>query len=171
MRRVASLLLAPLLAGGLAACASTVSTTSFTGADRAVAQRVSDYQSHVAAGEAKQVCQDDLSAALRARLGAGGGSCTQAVKRQLVSVDDYEATVVKNGIAIVDEATAVKNGTLIVGATATARVSSTWSGKARTVTLQLVKQSGGWRIAGLSLKYGAPATCRPHRGLPSKRAL
>jgi hypothetical protein len=139
MRRAASLLLASLLATGLAACASTVSTTSFTGAARAVAQRVSDYQSHVAAGEAKQVCQDDLSAALRARLGASGGSCTQAVKRQLVSVDDYEATVVKNGIAI-------------AGATATARVSSTWSGKARIVTLQLLKQAGSWRIAGLSFK-------------------
>jgi hypothetical protein len=139
MRRAASLLLAPLLAVGLAACASTVSTSSFTGPARAVAQRVSDYQSHVGAGEAKQVCQDDLSAALRARLGASGGSCTQAVKRQLVSVDDYEATVVKNGIAI-------------AGATATARVSSTWSGKARIVTLQLVKQAGGWRIAGLSFK-------------------
>lgn len=139
MRRAALLLLAPLLAVGLASCASTVSTSSFTGPARAVAQRVSDYQSHVAAGEAKQVCQDDLSAALRTRLGAAGGSCAQVLKRQLVSVDDYEATVVKNGIAI-------------AGATATARVRSTWSGTARTVTLQLVKQPGGWRIAGLTLK-------------------
>jgi hypothetical protein len=139
MRRAAPLLLGPLLAVGLAACASTVSTSSFTGADRAIAQRVSDYQSNVAAGEAQKVCQDDLSAALRARLGASGGSCVQAVKHQLVSVDDYEATVVKNGIAS-------------AGATATARVSSTWSGKARIVTLQLVKQAGGWRIAGLSFK-------------------
>ena len=138
MRR-ATPLLAPLLAVGLAACASTVSTSSFTGAARTVAQRVSDYQSHVAAGDAQKVCQDDLSAALRARLGATGGSCAQVVKRQLVSVDDYEATVVKNGIAI-------------AGATATAHVRSTWSGKTRTVTLQLVKQAGGWRIAGLSFK-------------------
>ncbi len=138
MRRAAPLL-APLLAVGLASCASTVSTGSFAGAARTVAQRVSDYQSHVAAGDAQKVCQDDLSAALRARLGATGGSCAQVLKRQLVSVDDYEATVVKNGIAI-------------AGATATAHVRSTWSGKTRTVTLQLVKQSGGWRIAGLSLK-------------------
>jgi hypothetical protein len=31
-------------------------------------------------------------------------------------------------------------------------VKSTWSGKLRDTTLELVKEGGSWRIAGVSLK-------------------
>jgi hypothetical protein len=133
--RRACALLATLSAAGVTACGATVSTSGFTGPAHAVAQRVSDYQADVAASNAQKVCRDDLATAVRARLTAAGG-CVRALKHQLQSVDDYEATVVKNGIAV-------------TGATATARVQSTWSGKRRVTTLRLVRQGGSWRIAGL----------------------
>jgi Putative lumazine-binding len=118
----------------LAACGGTVSTASFKGESNAVAKRISDFQTHVTAGEAQKLCSTDLSQAVRARLQTAGGSCAQALKGQLDSLDDYELTV--QSIAL-------------HGATATAVVKSTWAGKLRLNTLRLVKEAGAWRIAGL----------------------
>src|SRR6202041_2851202 len=47
LKRAAALILAPLLASGVVACGSTVSTSSFKGASQAVAQRIADFQSDV----------------------------------------------------------------------------------------------------------------------------
>jgi hypothetical protein len=151
MKRAGVLLAVPLLALGFAACGSTVSTSGFKGEKHAVAQRISDYQSDVAAANERKLCGEDLSSAVRERLSAateagkrsssahssGSAGCKQALKRQLGSVDDYEATVEKITVS---------------GATATAIVKSTWSGKLRLATLELVKEGGGWRINGASLK-------------------
>jgi hypothetical protein len=137
MKRSRSLLVVPLLALGLAACGSTVSTSNFKGEAHAVAQRISDYQADVAAASEQKLCSEDLSSAARARLGAASGGCKQAIKRQLGSIDDYELTVEKVAVS---------------GATATATVKSTWSGKPRLATLALVKEGGGWRISGVGLK-------------------
>ncbi len=134
-KRACSLLAVPLLAIGLAACGSTVSTSTFKGESHAVAQRVSSYQSDVGAASEKKLCNEDFSSAVRRRLNTASGGCEEALKRQLGSIDDYEATV--------EQVT-------VNGATATAVVKSTWSGKLRDTTLELVKEGGSWRIAGVS---------------------
>ncbi|MGH2854157.1 MAG: hypothetical protein ACRDLF_08190 [Solirubrobacteraceae bacterium] len=139
MKRSRPLAAVPLLALalGLGACGSTVSTSNFKGEAHAVAQRISDYQADIAAASEQKLCSEDLSSAVRARLSTASGGCKQAIKRQLGSIDDYEVTVEKVAVS---------------GATATAIVKSAWSGKSRLATLELVKQGGGWRIDGLSLK-------------------
>lgn len=136
MRRACiSLLAAALLALGLAACGGAVSTSGFKGEAHAVAQRISDLQSDVTAANEQKICAEDFSSAARGRLSTGGGTCKQALKRQLGSIDGYELTVKQIAVR---------------GATATATVQSTWSGKLRLATLELVREGRRWRISGLS---------------------
>ncbi len=136
-RRAGPLLAVPLLALGLAACGSTVSTSTFKGESHAVAQRISDYQADVGAASEKKLCNENLSSAVRRRLNAASGGCEEALKHQLESIDDYEATIERVAVS---------------GATATAVVKSTWSGKVRDTTLELVREGGSWRITGVSVK-------------------
>jgi hypothetical protein len=133
-RCFASFALVPLLATGVAACGTTVSTGSFKGESKAVAQRISDFQGDVTGGEEKKLCNRDLASSVRTRLQAAGGDCVQALKNQLGAIDDYELAV--KSIAV-------------HGAGATARVKSTWSGKQRASTMRFVKEGGAWRIAAL----------------------
>jgi hypothetical protein len=133
-RRALALALAPLVATGVAACGSTVSTGSYKGASAAVVKRIADFQTDVTAGEEKKLCDQDLAAAVSTRLRAAGGSCRQALKNQLGAIDDYELAV---------ESIAVH------GTSATARVKSTWSGKQRTTTMRLVKEGGTWKVQAL----------------------
>jgi hypothetical protein len=132
-----ALLASLLLATGAVACGSTVSTSTFKGESHAVAQRISDYQADVSAASEKKLCNEDLSSAVRGRLNAAAGGCEEALKRQLGSIDDYEATVEQVTVS---------------GTTATAVVKSTWSGKVRDTTLELVKEGDSWRITGVSFK-------------------
>ena len=134
LRRGGAVASVALLATGVAACGSTVSTSSFKGASQAVAQRIADFQSDVTAGNEKQLCNRDFASAVQSRLRTAGGSCTQALKNQLGAIDDYELTV--KSIAV-------------HGTSATALVKSTWSGKQRASTLLLVKERGAWKIAAL----------------------
>ena len=134
VKRSSPLLVAVLLALGVGACGSTVSTSGFKGEAHAVAQRISDLQSDVSAVNEQKICEQDFSRAARARLSTAGNTCKQALKRQLGSIDDYELTVEKIAVS---------------GATATARVRSTWAGKLSTNTLRLVKEGGGWRVEGV----------------------
>ncbi len=114
--------------------ASTVSTGSFKGEEKAVAQRIADFQSDATGLDEQKVCHNDLARVVLARLAAAGGKCEAALKTQLGEVDVFELKV---------ESIALK------GATASARVKSTWSGKSRFSTMLLVKEGGAWRIAGL----------------------
>jgi len=132
--RVGVSLTALLLATGLGACGGAVSTSSFKGEAHAVAQRLSDLQSDVTAADEQKICESDFSRAARARLSTHGNTCAKALKRQIGTIDSYELTV---------EKVAVK------GATATATVRSTWSGKNRTSTVRLVKEGGAWRVEGV----------------------
>jgi hypothetical protein len=135
-RAVGSLIAAALLALGVGACgAGTVTTSSFKGEAHAVAQRISDLQSDVSSASDQKICEQDFSRAARARLSTAGNTCQQALKRQIGSIDDYELTVDKIAVS---------------GATATARVRSTWAGKLRTSTLKLVKEGGDWRVEGVA---------------------
>jgi hypothetical protein len=134
-RRGGALVLAALLATGAAGCAtSTVATGSYKGESAAVAQRIASFQTDLTAGEEKKLCDKDLARAVETRLRAAGGDCVQALKKQLGAILNYELTV---------KSIAVR------GASASARVSSTFSGKQRTSTLTLVKEGGAWRSAAV----------------------
>lgn len=125
----------PLLAVGLGACASTTSTSSFKGEQHAVAQAVSNLQSHATALEAKKICGEDLTATNVARLNAATGGCKQAIETQLKEIDSFETTV---------------ESIKISGDRATAQVKSIDSGKNAIATLTLVKEGGKWKISGVS---------------------
>jgi hypothetical protein len=130
----AALAVAALLATLLAACGSTVSTGNYKGASKAVAERISDLQSDIVAGDEQKLCSRDLASAVQTRLQTAGPSCVQALKKQLGAIDDYEISI----------------ASIAVHATsASARVKSTWSGKQRTTTMQLVKEGNSWKIAAL----------------------
>ena len=133
-RRPLTLLCLPLLATGIAACASTVSTASFKGEQQQVAQAVSNLQSDATALEAKKICSDDLAAAILARLNTAPGGCKRALETQLKQIDNFEATV---------------ESVKISGDHATAQVKSIRSGKKTVQTLTLVKEDGKWKISGV----------------------
>jgi putative lumazine-binding protein len=116
----------------LAACGETVSTGSFKGESRRVAEAVADFQKDATASDQKKLCDNDLASVLTARLRTAGG-CQAALKQQLEQVDALNLTV---------ESIAVE------GTSAQARVKSTWEGKNRVSTLSLVEQSGRWKISG-----------------------
>jgi copper chaperone CopZ len=138
LRRFGALLSALLLSLGVAACAKTVSTSSFKGEQQEVAKTISNLQSDVTAGEKKKICTQDLSSALVGKLSTASGGCEQAIKNQLSEVDGFELNV--------ESITVNSTGT---PPTATAHVQSVYSGKKRLSTLSLVKEGGKWKISGL----------------------
>jgi hypothetical protein len=133
-RGIGALALVSLLAVGLSACGTSISTGNYKGESKAVVQRISDFQTDVTASEEKKLCANDLARAVQTRLQAAGSDCVQALKKQLGAIQNFELTV--KSIAV-------------HGANATARVSSTWSGKQRTSTMRLVREGGAWKIAAL----------------------
>lgn len=133
-RRALTLLCLPVLALGVAACGSaTVSTSSFSGEDRNVAQAISNLQSHATDGEERKICAGDLASAVVKRLG-GVGECETAIKSQLTEVDSFELSV---------------GSVQITGTTASAVVKSINAGKTRLSTLTLVKEGSKWKTSGL----------------------
>jgi ABC-type oligopeptide transport system substrate-binding subunit len=120
-----------LLAVGCGEAAT--STGSFKGQSHAVAQAISSFQSNASTGNEKEICQKYLSSELKVKLEKGGTVCAKALEEQLREVDTFTLTV---------ESVAV-NGT-----NATAKVSSTFSGKPKISTLSLVKEAGSWKISG-----------------------
>jgi len=129
------LLCALALVVGLSACGSKVSTSNFKGEQHAVAQAVSNLQSHATALEATKICREDFARANVARLNATAEGCKKAVETQLKEIDSFEVTV---------------ESVQINGDHATARVQSIHSGKKRIGTMALVKEAGKWRISGVS---------------------
>jgi hypothetical protein len=124
--------LALTCAWAVGACGETVSTNSFKGESRHVAETVSDFQKDATASDERKLCANDLAKTLTKRLGAVGG-CQAVVKEQLGQVDALSLTVASIAVN---------------GATAQARVKSTWAGKSRTSTLSLVKEGSRWKISG-----------------------
>jgi hypothetical protein len=122
---------------GLAACGSTVSTSKFTGEQREVAQTISNLQSDVRAADQQKICSNDLAAPVVARLTATPGGCKQALKSQVSEIDNFDATV---------------ESVQITGSkrTATARVKSTYNGKNRVTTVNLVDEGGKWKILSVA---------------------
>lgn len=126
---------AVLLATGLAGCGSTVSTGSFKGEEKAVAETVSNLQSDATAGDQGKICKNDLSAEVVARLGGVAG-CEAAIKTQLGEIDNPEASV-----------SSVKVQT--PGKAATAVVKSVNEGKSTETTVTLVHEDGRWKVSAV----------------------
>jgi Putative lumazine-binding len=134
LKRSLTLLCAPLLAVGVAACGSaTVSTAGFKGEARAVAQTIANLQSNATAGEEKKICAEDLSSSVVTRL-AGAKRCEATIKSQLAEVDSLELSV---------------ESIQVTGTTATSRVQSIYKGKKRLGTLTLVKEGAKWKISAV----------------------
>jgi hypothetical protein len=127
-----------LCALALAACGQTVSTGSFKGESRRVAETVSDFQKDATASDQQKLCANDFAKTLTKRLSAGGG-CQAVLKQQLGQVDAVNLTVQSIAIS---------------GDEAEAHVKSTWSGKNLTSTLKLTKEGSRWKISGTA---GSPA--------------
>ncbi len=147
MRRALVLLCWPLIAVGLTACASAVSTSAFKGQQHEVAQTVADLQTDATAGEDKKICANDLASAVVARLG-GASRCEAAIKSQLDQVDNLEVSVQSITLGPAKPGGAGKRGAPGL-ATASARVKSIHSGKHAESTVSLVKEGGKWKISGL----------------------
>jgi hypothetical protein len=123
-----------LSALAFAACGETVSTEKYKGEEKAVAQRISEFQSDATASDQKKVCENDLAAGVKAKLATGGGSCQEALKHQLSQIDTLELKI---------RSIAVK------GNTAVAHVTSTWSGKTKESIVALNREGSAWRISAL----------------------
>lgn len=135
--RVLAVLCLTLPALGAAACGRTVSS-SFKGEAHEVAQAVSNFQSDARNSEEQKICTSDITSVLATRLDSSSGGCKQAIKRQLTDVDSYDVTI--HSIQV--------NGAR-ARPTASAAVTSTYSGKTRSSTLLLIKEAGKWKISGV----------------------
>jgi Domain of unknown function (DUF4878) len=134
IKRPGTLLLAVAFSLTVAACGSTVSPGNFKGESQAVAQAISNFQSDATAGNQQKLCQNDLARPVQERLKSASGGCQQALKSQLQQIDNFDLTVESISVS---------------GETATAKVKSTYSGKNRLGTIQLVKEGKSWKIASL----------------------
>src|ERR1700676_1370102 len=101
--RTSALLCPLLLALGLAACGTTVSTAGFKGEEHEVAQAISNLQTDATAGDQHKLCANDLAGPVVARFrGAAPGSagtgasatagCEKVIKRQLAEVDTLDTS-------------------------------------------------------------------------------
>jgi hypothetical protein len=135
MRRPVALLCLPLSALALSACAHTVSTSAFKGAQQQAAQAVANLQSDATAAEQKKICANDLAGPLVARLGGTKG-CEKAIKTQLAEIDSLEVTV--ESVQVASD-----------GTSATAQVKSIHEGKNKPSSVLLVKEDSKWKVAGL----------------------
>ena len=135
--RTLSRLLAPLIALGLVACGTTVSTGNFKGEEHEVAQAISNLQADVRETSQQKLCTEGLSTRTVNAVG-GRTRCEQVIKGQLSEVDSFELSVESVHV----NATAKPP-------TATAKVKSIYGGKNALKTLLLVKEGGKWRLSGL----------------------
>jgi hypothetical protein len=139
LKTPASLLGAALLGLGLAACGSTVATSSFKGEQHEVAQTISNLQSDARAGDQQKICENDLAGPVVKRLSGAPGGCKQAVKVQLAEADNFDVTVESVQIT----GTPSKR-------MATARVKSVYNGKSRVKTVSLLYEGGKWKILSVA---------------------
>ena len=135
IRRATGAACVALLAVGLAACGSTVSTSGFKGEQHAIAETIANLQAHTTAGEQKKICAEDLASPVVKRLGGTTG-CERAIKAQVAEIDSLETKV---------QAIQLGAG----GNTATARVKSTYGGKGAYRTVLLVKEAGKWKVSAV----------------------
>ena len=129
------------LAGALAlaGCGSSVSVSGFKGEEHEVAQAIANLQSDTSSQSQARVCANDLAQSIVQRLNRSPGGCEAAIKSQQAEIDP--------GLEVTVES--VHIGGTAAARTATAKVKSTFEGKRRPATLELVKEAGKWKISGL----------------------
>jgi len=88
----------------------------------------------VSSSDGLDICENVLATTVRAELNRIG-SCQTIIKNQIKTIDDNTITIEKIKLA---------------GTTATATVQTTYNGKKVDSSMTLIKQSGGWRIKGIS---------------------
>jgi hypothetical protein len=125
--------IAALSAIALAGCAETTSASKFKGESHAVAEVISSFASHAGTADGETICDQELSKALKTKLSSAGTSCKSTIEEQLHEVDTFNLTI---------------ESISIEGKRASAKVSSTVSGKPKLSTLSLVKEGKSWRISG-----------------------
>jgi hypothetical protein len=132
-------LIAIAAAAALGGCAAATTTSSghFQGQAHAVAQTIDTLSSAASAHDTAKICNSVLASQLVAKLNQAPGGCQRAIGNQLDDADNFDVTVVANGV-------------LVSGQTATAQVKSTVSGHDHVDKLTLVSQGGSWRISGLA---------------------
>jgi hypothetical protein len=135
--RLVALLCLAVPVVGLTACGSTVST-AFKGEQHEVAQSVSNLQTDARNADEQKICTNDLASGLVTSLSRASGGCKQAIKNQLTDVDSFDVTI-----------HSIQVNTAQVPPTASASVTSTYSGKTRPSTLLLVKEAGKWKVSGV----------------------
>ena len=124
------------LAAGCQPSSKTQSDSAgkFRGDQRLVAQTVEDLQSAASDSDETKICGELLSRALAARLAGGGRGCTATVEQAVKDADSVDLTV---------------ESVRVSGDRATARVKLETGKTDRRATLQHVRESRRWRIAGL----------------------
>jgi hypothetical protein len=138
LKRAAAMFYGPLLAVLLAACGSSVTTSSFKGEEHDVAQAISDLQTNASAGNEQKLCAEDLAATVVEALDRAPGGCNRAIKNQLAEIDSFEVSI--HGVHVAPRG---------AHPTATASVKSINAGKSRASTVTLVKEGGRWKVSGL----------------------
>ena len=139
VRRLALIGSVALAGVTLAGCGtSTVTTSSFTGPARSVAQTISDFQNDGETHNDSKLCEQDLATAIVDKLASPGRTCATVISKQLNEVDTFDLSLVT---VRVNDATSPP--------TATARVKDTRNGVSHMDTLTLVKEGSRWKISGL----------------------
>lgn len=114
------------------------STANFKGEEKAVAQVVESLQAYGEKGEGDKICTQLLSGKLSQQIGdrSGGKGCATAVKDGMEETDKADLTVTKVTIDPKD------------ASRATAAVKAKTGDKSsQSSTMELVKESGRWRIS------------------------
>jgi hypothetical protein len=137
LKRASAMFYGPLLAVGLAACGSSVATSTFKGEEHEVAQAISNLQTNASAANEQKLCAEDLAGTVVRALDRAPGGCRQAIKNQLAEIDSFEVSI---------QAVHLAPG---AHPTATATVKSIDAGKTRATTVTLVKEAGQWKVSGL----------------------
>ena len=122
----------------ISGCASSVSTAGFKGEQQQVAQTIANLQSDTSAQDQARVCSDDIAQSLVERLGGKQG-CEKAIKTQQAEIDP--------GLEVKVES--VHLGGTAAAPAAFADVKSTFEGKHRISTVELVKEGGKWKVSGV----------------------
>jgi len=138
--RPSTALLAAAVAGAAlaAGCAPQTSSSSnsvskFRGDQRAAAQTVEDLQSAANDSDETRICTRILSRAFAGRIAAASHGCPAAVNEAIKDTDSTDMTV---------------ESVRVAGNRATASVKFETGKKDRVGTISLVREGGGWRIAG-----------------------
>ena len=130
----------PILLAGLAAAlvgcgGAGAGGADFEGTERDVAEAVESLQATGSRQEqAGEICRTRLTAVLARRLAGDGGSCEAEIRHAIADADLVQLSVTDVSVR---------------GNVATAQVESTAGETSRKATVELARERGDWRVAGI----------------------